>query len=637
MAYGDRYILLSSDVFERKFKVQIQEKDYTGVTENLTAAGNSPVTIGFEGKGGTNVNKYDQIKATHCTISVYSTVDYQFLDLFTSDANKYKVIVSVDENGTYIPIFIGFIEPDIYEEPYIMVPYEVTIRAVDGLVRLKTTDFKDTGLSDAETQLNILLWCLNQTGLGLNLETFGQIYETRMTRIDDESVFYYAYNNLLAFEGMTAYEVLTEILTVYGCFLMQYRGQWVIGRIDERFENIPLTFKYLADGSSNGHGSLDLVKSFTAARATKEQLLRSMYSNTVLMVAPAWKSFTINQDYIYNKSILINFSLKEYTTVGGYKVPTNWTFHKINASEYFRIIDYYGGTGDSVYEMAVIYSNDNPTGITSNSIALIESNLVVGLKITGKTSLINVQVKLTNGVLTYYLYRDGDDYKWGASNVFINFDFRTYDGYMDYNQTLCDFATKATPISGNISVRIDNIYDTGNFYTFIDNVFLILKRNDTQLFKETKVIKTLVSNNNYIPSDINVKIGDIPDFPDTEKVYYGGILLSDGTATKEWTDSYSSFSGELLLCLAYNMGRQYKTPSLMLQGTFKGVMDFMTTMVDESNLFRKFVWSHQVEYNVKQAEINGYMVELLPPPGTRVLGDESGNAIEFETDLLIEV
>ena len=133
MAYGDRYTLYSSDVFERKFKVQIQQKDYIGKSESIIGSEGSPVVIGFEGTSGSNVNKYDPIKSMYCGLTIYSQIDFQFIELFTSDADKYKVIVSIYENNQYVPWFIGCVEPDIYEEPYIMPPYEVTIRAVDGL------------------------------------------------------------------------------------------------------------------------------------------------------------------------------------------------------------------------------------------------------------------------------------------------------------------------------------------------------------------------------------------------------------------------------------------------------------------------------------------------------------------------
>ena len=408
MAYGDRYTLYSSDVFERKFKVQIQQKDYIGKSESIIGAEGSPVTIGFEGTSGTNVNKYDPIKSMYCSLTIYSQIDFQFIELFTSDADKYKVIVSIYENNQYVPWFIGYVEPDIYEEPYIMPPYEVTIRAVDGLVRLKDSNFENTGLNDTENLLNILLWCLNQTNLELDLETFGSIYETRMTDIDQDSVFLYTYVKLLAFTNdnspISIYKVIENILTVFGCSLIQYKGRWVIGRIDERFENIPLTFKYDSTGLSDGYGSFDQVKSFTPVRITYDEMVRSMYSNTMLMVVPAWEKFNIifNRDI---KSILENSTLKNYTLVGSDKIPTNWTLYPGGTGEYFKIVDFYDGSGETVYDIAKIHATDIDTYIISDSVTTAYRNYIFNLQIFGNIEAnIYITVTIENAYPTLYHY-----------------------------------------------------------------------------------------------------------------------------------------------------------------------------------------------------------------------------------------
>lgn len=651
MAYTT-YRLLFADSLRRGCKMDIIDTENLG-TDIYTLKGNenSPVSVGFEGDSGNNVNKYDPIKALHCKISLVSNIRFQYYHFYSSNPKRFRVEVSVMlDYANYTPMFIGYIEPDVYQEPYTQPPYEVSFSAVDGLVRLKDTDFpivSGTGILATDSDLNIILFILNKIGSSLNVETCCNIKEADMAA---GNVFTLAYNKLAGFiksgKPMSCYEVLEQILTVYQCRIIQHKGKWVIVRVDEMFTGIFTFYEYTYQGTYVGLDTVDLNKTFTSSLEPKETFMRFAYENNMLMIIPPWKKFYIQQDYVVNPCLVPNYDFKGFAVDDdGYKIPTNWTLTKHLETDYLRIIE--GDVEIAKYgdHCAILYGNQ--AQMTSDGIDIPVNNVSLSIIVNGQVPLaitdsVIMEISLS-GASTYYLYKDGDDYKWSLSSHTIAVPYPPIiDEAYGITERL-NIITDYLPISGTILIHF---YSLGSAYTFfrIDSIFLKANRLKSSIIKENREIETLIEDkNNYIPSDLELQIGDIPDIDNSKIIYNGGILLSDGTPTKEWLDPLTEFNGELLLSLAWNAANQYRTPSQMIQGTVRGVANFMTIMQDTLNLMRKFVWSHQVEWNIKKAEISGCMFELKEPllfegdPTGIYLGDNLGNVLVTELDEYLSI
>jgi hypothetical protein len=60
--------------------------------------------------------------------------DAAFIDFFTGDEHRFKVLVKKDDDSI---IWQGYILPDLYSEPYKQVNFFVNFTATDGLARLR--------------------------------------------------------------------------------------------------------------------------------------------------------------------------------------------------------------------------------------------------------------------------------------------------------------------------------------------------------------------------------------------------------------------------------------------------------------------------------------------------------------------
>lgn len=773
MSYGTKYKLTFYDSIGRYITAELQERDYTGAIEEIKGSGENPVQITFDGEQ----DKYDPIKTLSCTLEIWSEINFKFLNLFTSDAKKYKLVVSrreqvevtneyvnvytapagafslaqlysstpiiqhftvsqntilrklsiillpnssyigsvmcyIIQNGTQIDIgacnptgsfiqpvdmffygntvlqtgvdyelhfymvsvsysakiemsgtnvnctlygvenagasfvdkhiFEGFIEPDIYQEPYSPPPYLVKIRAVDGLVRLKKTDFSPA-LSSPAKQLDIILYCLNQIGLDLNLNIICDIYELRMTQTG--SPFAFAYNNLNAFpvdskgKPKNCYDVLKAFMLVYGCRLFQYNGEWMIVRLAELFTDFSKSYKYNTLGQLIAGNDYDQLFELTPANifaTDPANFGRFMYVDNMMMILPGWKKFTINQDFQTKPSIIPNYDFSKYY-IGSIpinptiKLPLDWdliTDSTINNWVYIA-----GPPGANIETWPglnfITKTAANPTSsyVKSKNISFESSGLVFSIKINFTIPIHPAEpgglfrcAILFNDGQQKYLQTDGS---FGTSFNWFELNFDT-----EINSVTDSFqiTTQETLHSGILNILIyKNIHGTKKL--IVTNVMVtILEQQDVVVNNNLELTTTLDENNN-VESEIPLTIGDIPDINNTEIIYNGGILLADGTATKEWKELNSNFQSTLAIMLAKNIAAQQTRPTQQLQGTVKGVIDFLTVIIDPYNSYRKFVASNQMEWNLKKAEIHGTWWELIE--GYRVLGGQAEDLSYF--------
>ena len=115
MSYGTIYKIGWTDYFDQVHEVLIQQRDTAEDITEVPAKGN-PFSLVHDTPGDLI---HEPINGSWATIRLVATTDYQFIDLYTSDNRKYKVIHTVDAATD----FVGFILPDKYDEQYKGVPY----------------------------------------------------------------------------------------------------------------------------------------------------------------------------------------------------------------------------------------------------------------------------------------------------------------------------------------------------------------------------------------------------------------------------------------------------------------------------------------------------------------------------------
>ena len=186
--YGTRYILRwESEKYNHDYKILIKERDYTGVAENKSL-GAAPLLRRDDSDSG--------ISGTSLEMVVQADVDGELTSLYTVDNKLF--LVELYKNG--VLIWTGYVLPEKYSEPYISVPYDVSVTASDGLGILKNIQYAQTG---TRSIFEIIKYCCDQTSLPLGFEISFSLLEKSMSSM--ESVLHQATLNTGTFNGMTCY------------------------------------------------------------------------------------------------------------------------------------------------------------------------------------------------------------------------------------------------------------------------------------------------------------------------------------------------------------------------------------------------------------------------------------------------
>lgn len=163
MAYGLKYQIAYSRISGGNTYINIYEDSYSGAVTNLQASGN-PLEIFVSGDVG---NIYSGTIGTGAVINVLAT-PLTLTDLFTSDPQKYKVLVY--HNSTII--WQGFINTGIYyEELNLSKNTLLSIKANDGMAILDMLPYRpdaSTLYTGFNTIANVFTNVFNKLNLTFN-------------------------------------------------------------------------------------------------------------------------------------------------------------------------------------------------------------------------------------------------------------------------------------------------------------------------------------------------------------------------------------------------------------------------------------------------------------------------------------
>jgi len=252
--YGVKFELFFQDVEERRLKVEILKKNYTGSVNALVGTEN-PVEIVWTGDD----DIYSPIIGSRCIINLFATDDTNYDEFYKGDEREYKVkmlrygttgnfyeaeeaewqtVDSIYDEVTggqnfFQPIWEGFLVVDRFREQMISKPYPITLEAVDGLGTLNGFDAPfDT--SDNSTTSNlfyylkeILLLTGHEHRLYISNDTRKDGGATNDTIFHDIVVDKYAlFTKNLTFR--TAKDVLEQILKITNSRIYHSMARWYI-------------------------------------------------------------------------------------------------------------------------------------------------------------------------------------------------------------------------------------------------------------------------------------------------------------------------------------------------------------------------------------------------------------------------
>lgn len=183
----------------------------------------------------------DTILATELLFGLWLREDsgVDFDDFIVSFHDEWKVIFYCDGQVE----FVGFITPNEGESSLIGIRKEINLSATDNLGLIKKAPLKRYDGSEFRAYdriIDYVLGALAQTGLGLNVIVYSNVYQTGLTdrntdpTADTFNQYKLNYRTFLkdAVEFQNCYTSLNNIL-VEGYTIEQWGGKWVIMRIGE--------------------------------------------------------------------------------------------------------------------------------------------------------------------------------------------------------------------------------------------------------------------------------------------------------------------------------------------------------------------------------------------------------------------
>lgn len=186
--------------------------------------------------------KYDStIISREVTLSIWTEEgdDITWETFITAEHDEWKLLVVIDSQR----YFEGFITPDEGNSPFQDKPYEVIIKATNGLALLKDidlVDFNGNKFTGTNRIIDYIAGALKQTGLSLGIRTYCNYYNSSFdnrsfgTSNEMFNQAYLEYRTFLktAVDFVSCYDALVIILDKF-CRLEYWNGYWVIKNIAE--------------------------------------------------------------------------------------------------------------------------------------------------------------------------------------------------------------------------------------------------------------------------------------------------------------------------------------------------------------------------------------------------------------------
>ncbi|MGI4736334.1 MAG: hypothetical protein ACRYG7_14245 [Janthinobacterium lividum] len=211
-------------------------RGYRGPVETLRGAKNA--TVIDWAAGNASAHFFDQlIGASSATLTVKALAGNDLGSLDLIDERQMRLEVVLEDNLEWV----GWVLPDLYEEPLLARPYDVVIRATDGLGALKEVPWAD-GLGNPFegefTHWQILRGLLGRLSLPLPWAVLHTLYPAEVkadSKTEPLQLISQAASGFAESSGKpwTCEKVLQSLLDYHEMRLMQREGSWYFERLIE--------------------------------------------------------------------------------------------------------------------------------------------------------------------------------------------------------------------------------------------------------------------------------------------------------------------------------------------------------------------------------------------------------------------
>ena len=593
MSYGLKYRLSFDSVSDTPYEINILEAGYDGPVENRNL-GSAPVLKMDDGEA---------VRGTSLELSIETCFDGDLREFYTTDRKKFRV--EVYRSG--VLFWSGHILPELYSEPYISVPFDVSVTASDGLGLLKNIPF---GLSGKRSVFDVIKYCCEQTGLVLNYVFASKLLATGMSGV--ASVYTQAFVDCNAFDDADCYEALEKVLITFGSYIKQKDCKWHVLRYTDQDTDL---MEY--DPSCNFAGGFRPVMKTLGAIGDDTYPVGQLESEIV----PARKDFTMEQPYELYPSLLKDYC---FAAVGSWILSPGVRFMRVDEETYCELKPTKLPEKLEAYVMQSISVEacNRPFRIEFQFSICLMSNRKIGSidMSTGRSFRLEIFITDSGGT-RHYLSAEG----WGTKKTYIevrgdvqNGKLRITDG-VNYDYIPASFETfrinlERIPYSGEMAFRIINPYKyytvpgTPAFDDYNDMNIICLKEfvftSDVGGNPDVNVLL----NPEASTSAPSLKVGFV-DAPFTENArgIFKNILMTSGGFTSEWYCRGSGLDSFANIALQ-DMSSRIGVPSFCLHGVIHATdFDLLSDKYSGRKLYLK-----EYSYDLMEEEIDCTLCELLP-------------------------
>lgn len=593
MSYGLKYRLSFDSVSDTPYEINILEAGYDGPVENRNL-GSVPVLKMDDGEA---------VRGTSLELSIETCFDGDLREFYTTDRKKFRV--EVYRSG--VLFWSGHILPELYSEPYISVPFDVSVTASDGLGLLKNIPF---GLSGKRSVFDVIKYCCEQTGLVLNYVFASKLLATGMSGV--ASVYTQAFVDCNAFDDADCYEALEKVLITFGSYIKQKDCKWHVLRYTDQDTDL---MEY--DPSCNFAGGFRPVMKTLGAIGDDTYPVGQLESEIV----PARKDFTMEQPYELYPSLLKDYC---FAAVGSWILSPGVRFMRVDEETYCELKPTKLPEKLEAYVMQSISVEacNRPFRIEFQFSICLMSNREIGSidMSTGRSFRLEIFITDSGGT-RHYLSAEG----WGTKKTYIKVRGDVQSGKLcitdgvNYDYIPASFETfrinlERIPYSGEMAFRIVNPYKyytvpgTPAFDDYNDMNIICLKEFVFTSDVDGNPDVNVLLNPEASTSAPSLKVGFV-DAPFTENArgIFKNILMTSGGFTSEWYCRGSGLDSFANIALQ-DMSSRIGVPSFCLHGVIHATdFDLLSDKYSGRKLYLK-----EYSYDLMEEEIDCTLCELLP-------------------------
>ncbi len=618
MGFGLRYWAELRSKFKGVFwRVEIAERGYSGLSEEMHFEGSSPLEITWEQRGD---EFFVPIKGSEATINIECLENFHYINLFTSDPRKYRV--SIFRNTKLY--WRGYVVADLYSEKFTAPPYEVSIKAVDGFSLLSSITFMNldnTLIEGRKSVWELLRSCIDLLELDVDVVDWMDLYADGMSEsLSPLRQVYVDLGRLYAVNSEPTYrDVLELCLRPFAGQIFQSNGALHIRRTISLYNDVrPMSFYSVGSEfpsgwliTANGDTIITSEGEPIITESTRERIESiweddiNVQGDSTLDIVPPLREVTVG---IKNKLITNIFDQVDIYNLSKWQNP-NGLLSLLNENTLSLVGDSDHKGEEVVHAGCAVQKCSYTLKLTYNIKCYTNSYRAIGGSLNPNNKVLHLEYgfKVVGADATMWLSPDG---VWSTAESHFSEDLQVSS---EENR---DIELGGFPIDGVFKFYIRQTlegYETSrsDYFETMQIGALQLEMDAGDDYDSSLSYSAISNTANNVDMLIELPIADIPYIPNDNLIYALYFTDSEGTPTRMWHtkggNDYNTLVNHLVACaLKYRQRAARRIGGEMFTGKH---IDMNTVVQDDKYLHTGF-YVNSIELKCLEDSYNSELVEM---------------------------